>query len=62
MDAIGHALAFLLVTFFATMALAATLLVRSWRTGGPAMLRVMCGSLEEGEQGHDHASGAMDPL
>lgn len=35
--------------------LAATLLARFWRTGGPAMLRMMGGSPEAGEQGHEHA-------
>jgi uncharacterized membrane protein YraQ (UPF0718 family) len=38
----------------AFLLLAATLLVRFWRTGGPAMLRMMGGSPEEGEQGHGH--------
>jgi hypothetical protein len=35
--------------------LAATLLVRFLRTGGPATLRMMGGSPEAGEQGHEHA-------
>jgi hypothetical protein len=35
--------------------LAASLLARFWRTGGPAMLRMMGGSPEAGEQGHGHA-------
>jgi uncharacterized membrane protein YraQ (UPF0718 family) len=37
--------------------LAATLLVRFWRTGGPAMLRMMGGSPDAGaeEHGHGHA-------
>ncbi|WP_234341443.1 permease [Streptomyces sp. NRRL S-646] len=56
---------FLLGTFFAAMAvagyvvlvfllLAAALLLRFWRTGGPAMLRMMGGSPGAGETEHGH--------
>ncbi|MFD9482674.1 permease [Streptomyces sp. NPDC059991] len=45
----------------AFLLLAATLLVRFWRTGGPAMLRMMGGSPGDGEQGHGHVPGASGP-
>ncbi|NUR02334.1 MAG: permease, partial [Streptomyces sp.] len=36
------------------LVLAAALLVRFWRTGGPAMLRMMGGSPDAGEHEHGH--------
>ncbi|MFG3203722.1 permease [Streptomyces sp. NPDC048192] len=39
----------------AFLILAAALVVRFLRTGGPAMLRTMGGSPDHGEHGHDHA-------
>ena len=39
----------------AFLLLAATLVVRFLRTGGPAMLRMMGGPPDQAEQGHDHA-------
>ncbi|MFD4598404.1 permease [Streptomyces sp. NPDC058464] len=41
----------------AFLLLAAALVVRFLRTGGPAMLRMMGGSPEDGEQGHEHDHG-----
>ncbi|MQY34554.1 putative permease [Streptomyces sp. RB17] len=41
----------------AFLLLAAALLVRFLRTGGPAMLRMMGGSPNQGEHEHDHAHG-----
>ncbi|GAA1940087.1 permease [Kitasatospora viridis] len=44
----------------AFLLLTAALIIRFWRTGGPAMLRMMGGSPDDGHTGHHHAGHDHD--